>query len=253
MAKGPDGKTIRPDEDPAQRETRAVRRNRLQDRVSRLDDEFDDDDQVPTHMTSNMVLPTGDKREPAAGGGGGPATAGEGGPKDEPDTQDAAPAPRSVPNRDPNVTQVFRPKRQAADEEASGAAGAGAAKQEGSMENQTVSDPVVGWLVVTHGPGRGSALPIGYGNNRIGRSETMEICLNFGDGQISRDNHAIVTYDGKHKKFYIQQGGGRNLTHVDDQLVMTPVELKGGETVSLGDTKLGFVPFCGEKFDWHDQ
>lgn len=121
------------------------------------------------------------------------------------------------------------------------------------MSGHTISDPVVGWMVICDGPGRGSALPIGYGNNRVGRSDAMELCLNFGDGQVSRENHAIITYDGKHRKFYIQQGGGRNLTHVDDQLVMTPIELKGGESIVIGETKLGFVPFCGEKFDWHEE
>ena len=31
------------------------------------------------------------------------------------------------------------------------------------------SDPVVGWLVVVAGPGRGSAVELGYGMNAVGR------------------------------------------------------------------------------------
>ena len=117
----------------------------------------------------------------------------------------------------------------------------------------TIDDPVVGWLVVVEGPGRGAALPIGYGNNKVGRSATEDIILDFGDPQISRENHAVITYDGKHRRFYIQQGAGRNLTHVNDELVMVPVEMKGGETVSMGETKVRFVPFCGAEFDWYDE
>src|SRR5579863_6049785 len=30
-------------------------------------------------------------------------------------------------------------------------------------------DPVVGWVVVVDGPGKGNALPLGYGMNEIGR------------------------------------------------------------------------------------
>lgn len=117
----------------------------------------------------------------------------------------------------------------------------------------TISDPVVGWLVVVEGPGRGAALPIGYGNNRIGRASTEQICLDWGDDQVSRENHAIITYDGKHRKFYVQQGGGRNLTHVDDELVMVPIEVKGGEAIQMGQTRCRFVPFCGADFDWQDE
>ena len=31
------------------------------------------------------------------------------------------------------------------------------------------------------------------------------------------------------------------------------IELKGGEEILLGETKLRFVPFCGKDFDWRDQ
>jgi hypothetical protein len=29
-----------------------------------------------------------------------------------------------------------------------------------------------------------------------------------------------------------------------------PAELHGGETISLGQTSLRFVPLCGAEFDW---
>ncbi|HEX7008182.1 MAG TPA: FHA domain-containing protein, partial [Alphaproteobacteria bacterium] len=127
-------------------------------------------------------------------------------------------------------------------------AGAEAAAKRDGME-----DPVVGWLVVVDGPGKGISVPLGYGMNSIGRSPTDRVSLDFGDQQISRTSHAIVTYDPRGRKFFVQHGGGRNLTYMGDQPVLTPIELHGGEEILLGETKLRFVPFCGKDFDWHDQ
>lgn len=123
--------------------------------------------------------------------------------------------------------------------------------------NETNSDkqklskqPVVGWLVIVNGPGRGESLTLGYGVNSIGRSNTERISLDFGDEEISREGHALLTYDPKGRKFYLQHGGGINLTYLGNSPVLQTIELKGGEIISLGKTELSFVPFCGEKFEW---
>jgi hypothetical protein len=113
-------------------------------------------------------------------------------------------------------------------------------------------DPVVGWLVVVVGPGRGNALPLGYGLNGIGRGPRARVRLDFGDLEISRDQHAVITYDPRGRRFYLQHGGGTNLTYLDQQPVLTPSELKGDEIIVLGQTQLRFVPFCGANFDWQD-
>lgn len=129
-----------------------------------------------------------------------------------------------------------------------------ASEDEGAAGGDSMDDPVVGWVVVVDGPGRGTSLPLGYGMNSIGRSKGERICLDFGDEQISRSRHAVITYDPRGRKYFVQHGGGRNLTYLGgDQPVLTPVELKGGEEIVLGETKLRFVPFCGESFDWQDQ
>ena len=124
---------------------------------------------------------------------------------------------------------------------------------EGAAKKDAMDDPVVGWLVVVEGPGKGFSLTLGYGMNSIGRSGTDRVSLDFGDQQISRTSHAIVTYDPRGKKYFVQHGGGKNLTYVGDQPVLTPMELMGGEEIQLGDTKLRFVAFCGKDFDWRDQ
>ncbi|MDX8378298.1 MAG: FHA domain-containing protein, partial [Mariprofundales bacterium] len=78
------------------------------------------------------------------------------------------------------------------------------------------------------------------------------ICLDFGDEGISRTAHANITYDHKHRKYYINHGGGQNLTYLNDMPVLQPVLLAGGEEMSISDTKLRFVPFCSEEFDWQE-
>ena len=113
-------------------------------------------------------------------------------------------------------------------------------------------DPVVGWLAIVEGPGKGNAVQLGYGANAIGRGETARVNLDFGDDQISRGGHAIVTYDPRGRKFYVQHGGDTNLTYLDDQPVLIPIELPALSHISIGETVLRFVPLCGEEFDWQD-
>ncbi len=111
-------------------------------------------------------------------------------------------------------------------------------------------DPPVGWLVVVDGPGRGASLTLGNGVNSIGRDANQRLPLDFGDELISRAGHATITYDPRGKKFYIQHGGGTNLTYVNDQPVLAPQELTASTHILMGNTTLRFVPLCGEEFDW---
>ena len=125
-------------------------------------------------------------------------------------------------------------------------------RQERAEEDGGMDDPVVGWLVVVEGPGKGRAVQLGYGSNSIGRGETDRIKLSFGDDQISRNSHAVVTYDPRGRKFYVQHGGGTNLTYLGNQPVLAPTELPALSHIGIGNTILRFVPLCGAKFDWQD-
>ncbi|MGQ0686129.1 FHA domain-containing protein [Bradyrhizobium sp.] len=111
-------------------------------------------------------------------------------------------------------------------------------------------DPVVGWLVVIAGPGRGRAVEIGAGANPLGRALGQKLRLDFGDMQISRERHAVIIYDPRSQRFFLNKGEVRNLTYVDNEVVMAPVELAGGETILVGETQLRFVRFCGDRFNW---
>lgn len=112
------------------------------------------------------------------------------------------------------------------------------------------TDPTVGWLVVVDGPGRGRSVEIGPGSNSIGRDPGQKLCLNFGDKHISRERHAALIYDVLSTRFFLHNGDVRNLTYIGNEVVLAPIEIKGGETITLGETKLRFVPFCGPHFGW---
>ncbi|MDP2535959.1 FHA domain-containing protein [Alteromonas stellipolaris] len=115
-----------------------------------------------------------------------------------------------------------------------------------------MQDPISGWLVVVKGPGKGHFLKLGFGQNSIGRSASERVCVDFGDGQVSRVNHATISYDPRGNQFYIQPGSGTNMTYLDNQPapVLQPMILPAFSHISIGETTLRFVPLCGENFTW---
>lgn len=122
---------------------------------------------------------------------------------------------------------------------------------ENTPNDDTAEGPLVGWLVVVEGPGRGKSVALGYGMNSIGRDPGNRVVLDFGDQQISRNKHATVTYDPRGRKFFIQHGDSSNLTYIGDNPVLAPQELNSGELIRLGDsTVVKFVALCGDDFDW---
>ncbi len=119
--------------------------------------------------------------------------------------------------------------------------------------HDSMDDPVVGWLVVVDGPGAGSSLRLGSGQNSLGRSQEARVKLDFGDSQISRSTHAVVAYDPKGNRFYLQPGTGTNLTYLNGNPVLAPTPLPSGSEILLGETTLRFVALCGDSFNWTDR
>ena len=107
---------------------------------------------------------------------------------------------------------------------------------------------VVAWLAIIAGPGRGQVLALGYGVNDIGRGADMRIRLDFGDAAIASENQATIVYTTTSRQFYLQSPVAE--TRLNGDLVQESVELKGGETLQMGETCLRFVPLCGVDFDW---
>lgn len=108
----------------------------------------------------------------------------------------------------------------------------------------------VGWLIVISGAGRGSAFTLFSGVSTIGRGEDQIVRLDFGDNAISRENHAAIAYDPIHKGFFIGHGGKTNLVRRNDRPVLSTEELSAGDQITIGETVLRFVPFCGPDFSW---
>ena len=136
-------------------------------------------------------------------------------------------------------TRLYKAGAPPADQGPPAAAPAGPAPSAGRASD----DPVVGWLVVIKGPGKGRSLEIGVGANSIGRDSRQKLRVDFGDKHVSRDKHAILIYEPKTRKYFIQNGDTRNLTYIGAELVLNPTELHGGEVIVIGETHLSFVPF----------
>lgn len=108
----------------------------------------------------------------------------------------------------------------------------------------------VGWVVVVAGPGLGTAFPLSYGSNRLGRGQDVDVALNFGDESISRGPHCRVVYDVKGRTFYLQPGEGTGLTYMNGGPVLAPTQIQSEAEFEIGHTTLRFVPLCGAGFDW---
>jgi hypothetical protein len=215
--RGPDGKIIETPTEPAGDPTRRVERRPVGggDTTPRLGD--------PASMARGRPLaanPDADTQSVSEG--------------------ERTPRQVSTPSADAERTRLVGPVGRKREDAPSAGAG------------DMAEDPVVGWLVVIDGPGRGQARAVGYGMNSIGRGPTERISLEFGDAQISRNSHAVLTYDPRSRKFYLQHGGGRNLTYLGDQAVLTPTEIASGTDILVGATKLRFIALCGPEFDWQD-
>lgn len=119
-------------------------------------------------------------------------------------------------------------------------------------QTDPMADPPVGWLVVVRGPGKGSVLTLGNGMNAIGRGTSSRVRLDFGDDNVSRANHARVAYDPRERRWLLSHGDGANLTYLNGEVVMAPVEIASGAEIQLGETTLRFQAFCSQEFDWPD-
>jgi hypothetical protein len=110
-------------------------------------------------------------------------------------------------------------------------------------------DPVVGWFVCVEGADKGRDYRIRSEKNFIGRSEKMDIQIS-GDDTISRENHAVVSFNPKNWTFKVHPGDGRGIVYLNGKDVDAPQEIKPYDIIEIGQTKLAFMPFCGEKFQW---
>lgn len=119
----------------------------------------------------------------------------------------------------------------------------------GSAIEANAVQPVVGWLVCIEGAMRGNDYRIHAGYNSIGR-EIGDIHIR-GDQTISRQNHARIAFEPKSSRFFFSPADGRNIVYVNDEMVMMTAELHAFDILTIGESKLMFVPLCGERFSWN--
>ena len=121
-----------------------------------------------------------------------------------------------------------------------------------SNEESTTFDPVVGWLVCIEGATKGTDYRIHSQNNYIGRSARMDISIPE-DSHISAENSAIIAYDNEDRVFYFGPCSGRNIVRVNGKPALSVEKIEAYDVLTVGTTKLLFVPLCGDRFDWNEK
>ena len=111
---------------------------------------------------------------------------------------------------------------------------------------------MVGWLVCIEGATKGTDYRIHSQNNYIGRSARMDISIP-GDPHISAENSAIIAYDNEDRTFYFGPGSGRNIVRVNGKPALSVEKIEAYDVLTIGTTKLLFVPLCGDRFDWNEK
>lgn len=116
---------------------------------------------------------------------------------------------------------------------------------------QALPTPCVGWLIALNGSHIGQDFHLRVGKNYIGRDVGMDIAL-VGDKSVSRNKHAIVVYEPKHHKYFIQPGESNELVYVNDEVVLLPMPLNPYDLIVIGDIELWFMPLCDEQHNWSE-
>ena len=113
------------------------------------------------------------------------------------------------------------------------------------------TEPPVGYLICTAGDDYGVGFQLKSGQNTLGRGMDMDVVIM--DPKVSREKQAFVLYDPKSRKFYVRPGEGSGLCYLNNELVMSSVELHQFDRLILGDTELMLIAVCCEQFSWDDK
>ena len=127
--------------------------------------------------------------------------------------------------------------------------GADSEKTVGFFSSAIGLEPVVGWLVCTEGEHFGEDFRLKSGRNFIGRSTGMDVAITK-DGTVSRERHTAVVYEPKGNLFIVQPGDSKELSYLNGEVVLSPVQLNANDRLSVGQTELMFIPCCTANFKW---
>ena len=110
-------------------------------------------------------------------------------------------------------------------------------------------EPAVGWVVAVEGEHVGESFVLKTGRNFIGRNSDMDVALTK-DGTVSRVKHATIVYEPVSNIFIVHPGEARELFYLIGKVVLQATQIEPYDMISLGKTKLIFIPFCSERFTW---
>ena len=108
---------------------------------------------------------------------------------------------------------------------------------------------LAGWVVILTDKSKAKSYNVTFGFNTIGRGSSNHIVLDF-DSSISREKHASIIYDYNNNLFFIKHEDGKYLTYLNDKVIIDTQELKSHDVITIGETKLLFIPLCSDKFQW---
>ncbi len=116
---------------------------------------------------------------------------------------------------------------------------------------QMSSRKTVGWLVCVKGSMVGESFVLKEGDNFIGRAGNMDIALIY-EPSVSKENHALITYDSIKKSFLLQTASKDNLILCNNKTLKNTKSLRSRDIITLGSCILVFIPFCNASFSWEN-
>lgn len=124
-------------------------------------------------------------------------------------------------------------------------------KTVGLIKKDIGIDPAVGFVICVSGPHKGADFKLHSGRNFLGRAASMDVSLSD-DETVSRENHALISYDARHNAFALSPGLGRGITYRNEAQVEAAVELQAYDVIEAGKSRLIFLPFCCDRFKWDE-
>lgn len=118
-------------------------------------------------------------------------------------------------------------------------------------ENEAIPALLTGWLVYVNGNRRGTAITLGKEDTLLGLDANREVIV-LEEKELSQA-YAVISYESINREFHIKPGKKRCLFYAGDNAVYNRNCMKAREMVEMGESKLIFIPFCSEDFDWSDE
>jgi hypothetical protein len=122
-------------------------------------------------------------------------------------------------------------------------------KTVGLIKKSIGIDPPVGFVICVSGPHKGEEFRLVSGRNFIGRSSRMDVALTD-DPTVSREEHAVISYDVKSNTFLLSPGTGRGITYLNNKQTEAAQSLGAYDVIEVGSCRLLFLPLCSERFKW---